>query len=75
MDELKLDVYPEEGKCPLCGGINIIFANQDIDEAGLTYYCECEDCGARYAECYDLVFAGNWNIYDKDGNKYEDLPT
>lgn len=64
--------YPEEGKCILCGSVEIEFSSAEIDEAGLTYHCTCCECGATYDECYDMVFAGNWNIRDKNGTEYED---
>jgi transcription elongation factor Elf1 len=75
MEERKIDNYPEEGKCPLCSSKNVYFYPMNRDDAGLTYHAKCEDCGAKYDECYDLIFAGNWNIYDKENNKYEDMPT
>lgn len=75
MEEKKLDSYPQEGKCPICGSDNVAFSTSKVNEAGLEYECTCHSCGAEFKECYDLVFAGNWNIYDKTGQKYEDLPT
>lgn len=75
MEEKQLNTYPEEGKCPICGSNKIYFSGSDIDSAGLTYHAECEECGTTFCECYDLVFAGHWNIEDKEGNRYEDLPT
>ena len=67
--------YPKEGKCILCGSEEIEFSPAEIDEAGLTYHCTCYECGAKFDECYDLVFAGNWNIIDKNGTEYEDKET
>lgn len=76
MTERKLDVYPQESVCPLCQEeADIEFDSGSVDDAGFTYYCTCGNCGATWHECYDLVFAGNWSIKDKDGNDYEDLPT
>lgn len=77
MEELKLDTYPEECKCPKCGSYDVYYAPFELDEDGevLTYRAECENCGTKYCECYDLVFAGQWNIVDKEGNRYEGLPT
>lgn len=75
MEELETNNYPKQGICPICGSDNVAYEVSKIDEAGLTYPCECHSCGAKFDECYDLVFAGNWNIYDKDNNKYEDMPT
>jgi transcription elongation factor Elf1 len=63
----------EQNVCPICGSENISYSCGEIDETGVTYECECSYCGASFNECYDLVFAGNWNITDKDGNEYEDI--
>lgn len=71
----QLDVYPEENKCPLCGEQEDIEYFGEKDDAGYTYHCECNKCGATYLECYNLVFAGNYAIRDKDGKTYEDLYT
>lgn len=72
---LKLDVYPQEGTCPLCQSTNVDFQSNPVDEAGFSYSCECLTCGATWEDCYDLVFAGQWNIADKKGNEFDDLPT
>lgn len=69
------DTYPEVGRCPLCKSYNVSFGATDIDDNGVTYECKCRDCGAYWDECYDMVFAGNWNIYDSEDNEYENLPT
>lgn len=68
------DTYPEPGVCPICNSNQVSFGATDVDD-GVSYECECQDCGACWDECYDMVFAGNWNIYDGDGNEYENLPT
>lgn len=75
MEKLKLNTYPEECRCPKCGSYYVYYARFELDEDGevLTYRGECEDCGTKYHECYNLVFTGQWNIVDKDGNIYEDL--
>ena len=70
-----LDTYPEQGKCPKCGSDDIFYETGDVDDAGFTYHATCQNCGTIFCECYDLVFAGHWNIKDKEGNEYEDLPT
>lgn len=77
MEKLKLNTYPKECKCPKCGSYNVYYAKSELDEDGevLTYRGECEDCGTKYCEWYALVFAGQRNIVDKDGNVYEDLKT
>ena len=74
-EKRELDVYPEQGKCPLCGSKNVSFLSGEVDEAGYSYQCCCDDCDGNWLESYTMVFAGNWNIQDKDGNDYEDLPT
>lgn len=74
-DKKKLDTYPETDICPLCGSDQVEYSDGTVDHAGYSYTCECHDCKARWNECYDMVFAGCWNIVDKDGQEYEDLPT
>lgn len=69
------DTYPKQGVCPLCHSNKVSFGAMDMNESGATYERECQNCGANWDECYDIVFAGNWNIYDGDGNEYENLPT
>ena len=69
----KLNVHPVEDKCPLCGSSDIEFGTAEIDDAGVSFECECKECGATFTECYNMVFAGDWNVVDKDGNEYEDL--
>lgn len=71
----ELDVYPEENKCPVCGEKENIEYQGGLDDGGYTYHCTCGNCGATYHECYDMIFAGDYCIKDKDGNEYEDLYT
>lgn len=71
----KLDTYPEKGKCPFCGSENLKYKDLEVTEAGVQYDATCKYCGGTFAECYDLVFAGHWELKDANGVEYEGLPT
>lgn len=67
--------YPVEGECPFCKSYDVDFQPAIVDDAGVTYKCECQRCHATFNQCYDMIFAGNWDIRDARGVEYEDCPT
>lgn len=52
----------QQGVCPVCDSKNINYGAMEVDGEGVCYPAQCEDCGATFHECYDLVFAGHYNI-------------
>jgi len=60
-----------EGICPVCGAEgNLEFGSAEIDEGGVKYPWDCEDCGASGEEWYDMTFSEHCNVTDKDGKEY-----
>ena len=57
----------EQGICPRCGSDAVEFGYSEIDDAGLSYYVTCPDCGLEFSENNDVVFAGHW--VDEDDAK------
>lgn len=47
------------GVCPACGSKNLVYGDSGPRDDSYFYSWECEDCGARGKEWYDLVFSEN----------------
>lgn len=53
----------EEGRCPKCKGMNLVYGTLEI-ESGMCYYpYTCKDCGQLGEEWYSMEFAGH-NVLD-----------
>ena len=57
------------GECPLCQSQDLEFDSAEIDDLCVNYPWECETCGARGTESYDMEFNGHYNIRDKGGKE------
>ena len=51
----------EQGVCPVCGSINLEYAEAEADAIGGMYPWKCEDCGAEGNETYEVTFSGHYN--------------
>lgn len=45
-----------QGACPKCGSENLSYEDTNICGTELGYEFECEDCGCRGTEWYELNF-------------------
>lgn len=45
-----------EGICPICGSEHICYDPLEPHGEGVFYPAQCEDCGATFKECYNLIF-------------------
>ena len=56
----------KQGYCPKCGNYNLDYQPAEFEDTMVVFPYECEDCGQRGEEWYNLDFAGH-NVYDDNG--------
>ena len=61
------DVEKKQGRCPNCGSGNLKYGDLEYGDFGDTVYYEfeCENCGKRGREWYELQYVGS-EIIEED---------
>ena len=50
-----------QGICPCCGSENLTYGKVVDDDCGVAYPWQCDDCGAKGKETYEIDFVGHYN--------------
>ena len=70
----KIAVKCEANVCPICGGMNLEYCGERVDDDdGCTYGWICKDCGASGRESYELQFVNHCEVKAKDGTPAEQI--
>lgn len=57
----------EKGKCPVCGIEDLNYGTLEVDDIGVIYPWNCNECGAVGEETYELDFTGHYSIIKANG--------
>lgn len=74
LDEVsKKKLIVKECTCPVCGSSKVDYDYPEFNDDVMSYSCTCQDCYTEWNEYFTLIFCGISKVYDKDGNKLDNV--